>query len=1069
MVMNNNIETVYPLAPMQQGLLFHALYAPGSLSYFQQVDCVLRGPLDVAIFKQAWQRVVARHAALRTGFAWENLKEPVQVVYREAELPLEIHEPDANQKEWWDNLLRRDRVRGFDLAAAPLMRLSLARVDASAHRFAVSYHHIILDGWSLPLLLREVFAFYGSLSQGRDLTLDQPVPFRDYIATLRRQDLSAAETFWRQTLAGFASPTMLSQKRISGYLQTTEPQFAETQITIAPETIDGLQGLARNNRLTLSTLLYGAWALLNSHYTGESDVVFGVTVSGRMIDLPGIESIVGLLVNTVPLRVRVGLDSGLPEWLKQIQAQQLVARQFESTPLVEIQNCSELERGQSLFESILVFENYPAAGFQEALGDLSIEQVRTFERTNYPLTLLIGSRPFGTLRLIYDTRLFSAEASQSLLAHLNRLLEGIAFDPARRLSAIPMLTAAEQSQVLIEWNDTTNLAEPTGCIHELFEAQAKQTPDAVAVIDGEHYLSYAALNERAHSVAVKLRARGAGPETVVGVCLERSLKMVIALVGILKSGSAYLPLDPAYPRERFNFMLEDAGAVLLLTEPALASFATPALPVIHLNGDCARVPAQDHFQHEVRGQNLAYVIYTSGSTGRPKGTAIEHRQTVAFLKWAAQAFTPQQREKILASTSICFDLSIFELFLPLSCGATVVLAQTGLSLSQLPAAATVTLINTVPSVLAELLKLGSLPASLRTVNLAGEPLKRQLVEQAYARRGIADVYNLYGPSEATTYSTVVRLGKNEVDAPSIGRPITGTRAYVLNRAALPVAIGVTGELYLGGAGLARGYLNQPDLTAERFVPDPFSGLAGERLYKTGDLGRWRANGEIEFLGRMDHQVKLRGFRIELREVEIVLNQHSAVLDAAAAVRRNEAGEKYLIAYVMVRNGAVVNADQLREFLQEKLPAYMVPSVFMVLDQLPLTPNGKLDRKRLPAPGAEFQRAAKVYVAPRTEVEHNIAAVWQDVLKLGQVGVHDNFFDIGGHSLLLLAAYVRLKPNFNHDLSIVELFKYPTIASLAEFLRRGQSEQPTVQPQYAHAQSRRDLLKRQKDLRNKHRA
>ncbi|HEX7333690.1 MAG TPA: amino acid adenylation domain-containing protein [Pyrinomonadaceae bacterium] len=1066
--MNNNIESVYPLAPMQQGLLFHALYAPGTISYFQQVDCVLRGSLDVDVFKQAWQRVAARHAALRTGFVWENLKEPVQVVYRDAELPLEFYESDSGT-EWWDNLLRRERVRGFDLSAAPLMRLMLARVDESAHRFAINYHHIILDGWSLPLLLREVFAYYASLSEGRDLTLDQPPPFRDYIAWLRQQDRSAAEPFWRRTLAGFTSPTTLSRKRISGYQQAAEPQFAETQITIAPETIDGLRGLAPANRLTLSTLLYAAWALLNSHYTGETDVVFGVTVSGRMINLPGVESIVGLLVNTVPLRVRVEMENSLLEWLKEIQAQQLEARQFDSTPLVDIQNCSEIPRGQLLFESILVFENYPSEGLQEVLGDLSIAQIRTFERTTYPLTLLIGSRPFGSLRLIYDTRLFSSETIKSLLGHLNRLLEGFAFDPERKLSAIPMLTAAEQFQLLIEWNDTTKSVEPAGCIHDLFEAQAEQTPDAVAVIDGEHYLSYAALNERADAVASRLRASGAGPETVVGVCLERSLKMVVALLGILKSGAAYLPLDPAYPRERFNFMLDDSGAVLLLTEPSLASFAAPALPVIHLNGECARVPRKENFQRAVRGHNLAYVIYTSGSTGTPKGTAIEHRQTVAFLNWAATAFTREQREKILASTSVCFDLSIFELFFPLSCGATVVMAQTGLSLSQLPAASTVTLINTVPSVLAQLLKLGPLPASVRTVNLAGEPLKRQLVEQAYARPGIADVYNLYGPSEDTTYSTVARLRRNEGDTPSIGRPISGTRTYLLNRAGLPVPVGVNGELYLGGDGLARGYLNRPDLTAERFVPDSLSGLAGQRLYKTGDLGRWRANGEIEFLGRMDHQVKLRGFRIELREIEITLNQHPSVLDAAAAVRKNEAGEKYLVGYVMVRNGDAVTGDQLREFLQVKLPAYMVPSVFMVMDQLPLTPNGKLDRKKLPAPGEEFQRAAQVYVAPRTEVEHSIAAVWQDVLRVSKVGVHDNFFDIGGHSLLLLAAYVRLKPNFNHDLSIVELFKYPTIASLAEFLRRGQSEQSTVQPQYAQAQSRRELLKRQRDFRGKHRA
>ncbi|MGB8506813.1 MAG: non-ribosomal peptide synthetase, partial [Pyrinomonadaceae bacterium] len=567
---------------------------------------------------------------------------------------------------------------------------------------------------------------------------------------------------------------------------------------------------------------------------------------------------------------------------------------------------------------------------------------------------------------------------------------------------------------------------------------------------------------------------GAGPETTVGVCLRRSLEMVVGLLGVLKSGAAYVPLDPDYPRERLSFMLTDSRAQLLLTEPSLSTLAEAAgVPVVHVmdgQDGAARVRGVATVDAGARGANLAYVIYTSGSTGTPKGTAIEHRQAFRFLRWADSVFESQAKEQVLASTSICFDLSIFELIVPLCCGGTIIMAQTGLSLPSLPAASAVTLLNTVPSVLGELLKLGGLPRSVRTVNLAGEPLPHRLVQQAYEQPGVRRLYNLYGPSEDTTYSTFALLEKESDETPPIGRPVAGTQAHLLDQAGRLVPVGVVGEIHLGGDGLARGYLHRPELTAERFIPDPLSELPGGRLYRTGDLARRLADGRLEFLGRRDHQVKLRGFRIELGEIEVALRRHPSVREAVVTVRESRVGEKQLAAYVVAAAGPVLTARHLRDFLQERLPVYMLPHTFLFLEQLPLTPNGKIDRQRLPAVGAETETAALPYVAPRTEIERCITQVWREVLALPKVGIHDNFFDLGGHSLLLLAAYARLRNGLGRDLSMVELFKHPTIAALSEYLAADPDEQG-AQQQLDHnpAQSRRDSMSRMKNFRGRRQA
>jgi amino acid adenylation domain-containing protein len=647
----------------------------------------------------------------------------------------------------------------------------------------------------------------------------------------------------------------------------------------------------------------------------------------------------------------------------------------------------------------------------------------------------------------YATDLFERGTVERLIGHLRTLLEAVAAAPDRRLAELPLLTEPERRQVLVDWNRTEADYPRDRCLHELVAEQAARTPGAVAVAYEDRWLTYAELDVRANQLARYLQGRGVGPDALVALCLERSPEMVVAVLGALKAGGAYLPLDPAYPAERLAFMLADARPRVLLTQERLLGQLPPfAGPTLCLDRDWAAVGALPPTvpPHRARPANLAYVIYTSGSTGSPKGVMIAHRSAVALVAWARGTFAPNELAGVLATTSICFDLSVFELFVPLSAGGMAILANDALGLPSLPAAQEVTLVNTVPSVAAELLRLGALPLSARTVNLAGEALPKPLAEALYRRGTVARLFNLYGPTEDTTYSTYALVKPDVAGAPPIGRPIANTRIYIVDRRGRPVPAGVPGELCIGGVGLARGYLNRPELTAERFVPDPF-GPPGARLYRTGDLARYRPDGEIEYLGRLDHQVKIRGFRVEPGEVEAALRQHPAVREAAVVAREDAPGDRRLVAYVVAHpEHAPIAGEQLRALVRGKLPEHMVPSAFVPLDALPLTPNGKLDRRALPAPDGGRPDLAGAFVPPRNAVEEVLAGIWAEVLGLERVGVHDDFFELGGHSLLAVQVIVRLSDIFQVDLPLRSIFETSSLAELAVMLLRRADEQARIE-------------------------
>jgi amino acid adenylation domain-containing protein/non-ribosomal peptide synthase protein (TIGR01720 family) len=1084
------IEDIYELSPMQQGMLFHTLAAPNSGMYFEQLSCTLQGNLDVSKFKQAWQRVVERHPILRTAFFWEGLEKPYQVVYRRVDLPWEVQDwcelsPQEQEKQL-EAFLKADRERGFELSRSPLIRLTLIRIAEDAYHFVRSHHHILVEGWSWSLLWKEVYSFYEALCQGKDLDLERPRPYRDYITWLQQQDLSKAEAFWRQQLKGFTTPTPLGVNRVPGSLPSQEQECDRQRILLSATETAVLQSFARQHKLTLNILLQGAWALLLSRYSGEDDVVFGATSSGRSTALAGAESIVGLFINTLPLRVRISPDALLLPWLEQLQAQQLEALHYEYTPLAQIQEWSEIPRNQPLFKSILVFNNYFVDSSRAKLSEsLRASNYRSFEKTNYPLTIVALPGSELRLEITYNTHQFDAAAIARMLGHLKTLLAGMVANPYQHLRDLPLLTPAEQHQLLFEWNDSQTDYPKNQCIHELFEAQVEQSPDAIAVVFDNQYLTYRELNDNANQLSHYLQSLGVRPDVLVGICVERSLEMVIGLLGILKAGGAYVPFDPEYPQQRLAFMGEDSQVPVLLTQEKFKETLLyhPA-QVICLDSDWITI-AQQQQDNPVAGthpDNLAYVIYTSGSTGTPKGAMNTHAGICNRLLWMQEAYRLTAADRVLQKTPFSFDVSVWEFFWTLLTGACLVIAQPGghrdsAYLVELINQEQITTLHFVPSMLRIFLEelrssdqenfplsSQSPVPSLKRVICSGEALPFDLQEHFFDRLD-AELHNLYGPTEAAIDVTAWACKRDRESTEPvvpIGSPIANVQIYLLDADLRLVPVGIPGELYIGGIALARGYLNRPEVTADKFIPNPFSNKPEERLYRSGDIARYRLNGSIEYLGRSDHQVKVRGFRIELGEIEAVLSQHPAVREAIVLAKEDVQGNKRLVAYVVAsqlnpklippcpqeqkslliflpyqggieggQRGEVQNpkSNDLRHFLSERLPEYMVPSVFVQIDAIPLTPNGKADRKALPEPDTTRPELDHAFVAPRTSIEAKLVEIWAEVLRVERVGIHDNFFEFGGDSILSLQIVAKAN-QAGLKLTPKELFKHPTIAELA---------------------------------------
>ena len=1034
-----NIQDIYPLAPLQEGVLFHHLLGGEGDVYLTPALLAFDGRARLEGFLAALRAVIGRHDILRTAVLWEGLSQPVQVVWRDAPLVVDEVELDPAGGDAAARLRARSDPRHtrLDVRQAPLIRAFVAH-DRTQERWLLLllHHHLVMDHTTLAVLVGEVQA---SLS-GEAARLPAPVPFRNFVAQARLGvSLEEHEAFFRGMLGDVEEPSAPF-----GLLdvQGDGSEIEEARVALPAELAGRLRKRARALGVSAASLFHLAWGLVVARASGRAEAVSGTVLFGRMQGGADVDRAVGMFINTLPIRLPAG-DEGAEAAVRRVHGLLAELLRHEHAPLALAQRCSGVPAPAPLFTALLNYR-HSGGGGAEAGAAAAWEGVRALggeERTNYPLAFDVDD--FGeafALTAQTPPEVGAARVCAFMLTALEGLAAALEQAPDTPLRSIGVLPEAERHRAVVEWNATDADYPSDKCIHELFEAQAEKAPDAVAVVYEGRQLTYGELNAQANRLAHHLRGLGVKPDTLVAICVERSLEMVAGLLAILKAGGAYVPLDPAYPAERLAFMLADSAPAAVLTDAASrAAVADCAggLPAVDLAADAhlwAGQPAGNPDRAGLTPGHLAYVIYTSGSTGRPKGVVIEHRNTVNFISWARSAFSKASLECTLFSTSLNFDLSVYECFVPLACGAQVKLAANTLELLKTDAG--VTLLNTVPSAMWALVNAGRVPETVRIVNLAGEPLKRALIEQIFAASQAEAVCNLYGPSETTTYSTWTAMTRQDGFSTGIGRPISNTRIYILDGHGEPVPIGVAGELYIGGAGVARGYLNRPELTAERFVADPFAGEPGARMYKTGDLGRWLADGNIEFLGRTDFQVKMRGFRIELGEIEARLSEHAGVREAVVVAREDSPGDKRLAAYWT--GNEELSAEGLRAHLAASLPDYMVPAAYMRLDALPLTPNGKLDRKALPAPeGAAF--ASRGYEAPRGEAEETLARLWAELLKVERVGRHDNFFELGGHSLLAVKLISRLRRALGIEIPLAALFAHPVLADFAASLAQAPAD------------------------------
>ncbi len=1070
----------YPLAPLQQGMLFHWLSAPEAGTDVEQMVCALHEKLDASLLRKAWNTVVEQHEILRTYFSWKEDGNCEQSVLPWVAVPWQECDwstlSEKVQAEHLAQFLSEDRHRGFDMGKAPMLRLTLFRVGGTEYWLIWTFHHALLDGRSFPIVLNEVFACYEAYSAGREVQLEPSRPFRDYIEWLQHLDLPKAERYWRQQLSGFSAPTPLVVDNVSANPQVPDRQ-ADECVSLSRTTTSALKSFAEQNELRLSTLVHGAWALLLSRYSGEGDVVFGAVRACRKSTIDGADLMVGLFINTLPIRVHITPGNLLADWLKKLMLQWQAVREYEHTPLASVQSWSEVPGGKPLFESIVMFESYQlSTQLRQQDGNWANRSFRLYEQTNYPLTVTVYSGTELCLQIEFDRSRFNPPTIRRMLGHFKTLLEGMLQGPQQRLDDLPVLTQEERQQLLSEWNDTCAGYPQDVLLHQLFEAQVERTPNAIAVDFEGKQLTYRELNERANRLAHFLRKLGVGPDTLVAVCMERSLELVMALYGILKAGGAYVPIDPEYPQERVAFMMQDASAAVLLTQTRLAdSLREGGATVLCLDGDWDRIAAEDPGNQSVtmKPDNLAYMIYTSGSTGKPKGAMNTHRGICNRLLWMQEYFALTTTDRVLQKTPFSFDVSVWELFWPLLVGARMVVAAPGghrdsAYLVKLIGEQHITVCHFVPSMLRVFLEEAEVGrcGSLRHVICSGEALPFELQERFFALLS-CELHNLYGPTEAAvdvTYWTCRRGSERKVVP--IGKPVANTQIYILDRLLQPVPIGVPGELYIGGVQVGRGYHNRPELTAERFISDPYSRSPGARLYKTGDLCRWLEDGSVEYLGRMDFQVKIRGNRIELGEIEAALSQHALVRRCLVAVQEDGQGEKRLVAYVVWRETAPSLAE-IRDHLKSKLPDYMVPSAFVGLDEIPMAPNGKVDRRALPAPdGKASGDARQTGLQPEGDVERIIADIWRDVLSISHVARDSNFFDLGGDSLRLMRLRVKLEHAFNRELTMLDLLRCTSVRSLARHIQGSEAEAVDLKESSAGIDARREAARRRRELRQR---
>ena len=1076
----NNTADIMGLTPMQEGMLFHHLKDPDGHQYVEQLSLQISGDIDAAIFEKAWHVVAAANEMLRTAFRWEKMKQPIQIVLRKNHLRPVYHDLSGLNAGEKNKLLEEikinDRKKKFDLREIPF-RVTLCKIEPAQHQMIITNHHILYDGWSNGIILKEFFNTYEDLVQKRIPIKPVKNKFKEYIKWLKNRDRNKQEKFWRQYLKAVESPTELAVKMRKAEDQPGEkenkagiPHTGKYRTRLHKHIKNKIETFAGKHRITLAALFYSTWGILLQKYNNSDDVFFGTTVSGRSAKLEGIEDVVGLFINTLPLRVTQNPAVTVTEMLNQVDHTLKAREEYESTSLVDINQYCQLDNNGELFDSLVVLENYPLdSRLRLKNSEISVDSYSMVEVTNYDLTVEIVVFEEIDIDFVYTRECFEPVIIENLSGHFCRLLETIITDPTQKVHKIGILSKKEKQQLLVDFNDTVADYPRDKTLHELFTGQVEQTPDSTAVVGPARvkyrtymthktYISYRELNEKSNQLASLLKEKGIKPDTIVGILLERSIEMIIAILAILKAGGAYLPIDPEYPEERINYMLKDSGAKILLTSDAINRVPTP------------------HHTHlpPVPAASLAYIIYTSGSTGKPKGVMVTHTSAVNVLSAVQKEYPLKETDAYLFKTSVVFDVSVTELFgWFFGAGRLIILEKDGqkdpYTILDAIERMAVTHINFVPSmfnIFLEILdrrKVNRI-TTLRYIFLAGEALLPGIVNKFKQLGTCIQLENIYGPTEATVYSSKYSLshwdGRRGIP---IGKPMRNTKLYILNKDNHLQPIGVPGELCIAGTGLARGYLNQPQLTAEKFDHDLWNyqdyhdGYHRSHrsyisyksyIYRSGDLTRWLPDGNIEFLGRIDHQVKIRGFRIETAEIENRLSNDTRIREAVVAAKQDQKADQYLCAYIVTNE--TVEISQLKTRLATQLPGYMIPSCFVKLDKLPLTPTGKIDRKALPEPEIS---AGKNYAAPTYEIEKQLVKLWAQILCRDashasqlhdSIGINDNFFEIGGHSLKATRLIGRIHQAFDIEVPLAQLFKTPTVKGLYHYIQKAQQRiRPTI--------------------------
>jgi surfactin family lipopeptide synthetase A len=1029
----------------QQQVWLHAQLAPDAPLYHEVLILERNGPLDCEALERSFSEISRRHEIVRTTFpAVDGTVVPAVAEQQTVELAItELNAvPDGQRAAEVLRIAREESRQAFDLATGPLMRARLLGLSEENYVLVITLHTLVADEWSLNILARELNALYQAYSTGEPSPLSElPAQYADCAywqkTWFQGEVLEQHIAYWRKRLAGIPAvlelPTDQPRPPVQGF------RGARISSVLSKNLSEALTEFSEREGVSLFVTLLAAFQTLLSRCSGQSDIVIGAIVPGR--HGAGTERMIGLFAHTVIIRTELESDPSFRELLWQIR--DLSGRDFEFQNMPFDRLVSELqpEREPSrnpLFQ--VLFSLKPLAAAAQLGWELADFEVDN-GAAKVDLQLQLEDRSEGIVaRFTYNTEIFDAATISRMADHFQTLLQGVVVNPDERLSRLPLLSRGERHQLLVEWNSAPTDYPRNRCVHQLFETQVERTPNATAVVFENERLTYSELNRRANQVANYLVKLGVGPDVLVGILVERSLEMIVGLLGILKAGGAYVPLDPAYPRDRVAFMLEDSEVPVLLTQRhLLGSIPDSQAKVVVLDGDWNEIAKEEtgNPTNQVGAKNLAYVIYTSGSTGKPKGVQIPHRAVVNFLTSMSQRPGMTAQDRLLAVTTLSFDIAGLEIYLPLSVGASFEIVSREVSsdgsrlLAKL-AGSNATVMQATPATWRMLLEAGWKGDPRLKILCGGEAISRKLADQLLQRVG--SLWNMYGPTETTIWSTTAQVepGQNAV---SIGQPIANTQLFILDKVLQPVPIGVAGELHIGGDGLARGYLHRPELTAEKFISDPFSSDREARLYKTGDLVRYLPNGEVDFLGRIDHQIKIRGFRIEMGEIEAVLRQHNAVNETVVIVREDKPGDQRLVAYFVPVEDSTSTTSDLREFLRAKLPEYMVPSAFVSLNAMPLTPNGKVNRRALPAPDQADLAPTTKFAPPKDVIESRLVQIWETILGVRPIGVRHNFFELGGHSLVAVRLMNRVEQAFGKNLPIAILLQAPTIEQLADILRQ----------------------------------